>query len=278
MPLPAHSHSADDLVADSDVEHYLRGVAWCMRSYIFGTPPDQHYRYLNEHGAPSPRQCLAWLEAHAAAGGEVVEAPESAEPTLSVDEVLLLLMPHWGRNVLPERLRPAMDDADLSWYYPPPCPTCDELRGVIATLSKEREALASSDKSGAAKMRSALRSANNVYGAHRGEAHMVDEREPLTHIRRWLEGNGNDVGAGGDAAEGKAPGAAVPVGEVEAEVKGEVEAEGEAEAEATAVAECCDDTAPVADVATAADGVGVESRLEEVGGDARREAVRRWLT
>ena len=189
-------------LTDDEVEAYMRGVAWCMRMYLTGEAPDEGFRYLAK-SAPTPGQCLVWLKAYEARHAEqaqyagmelVITAPTSDSSPLSVDETLLLLMPQWGREMLPERLRPALDAEELKWWYPEPCAVCETHRTALTKLIKERQAESKKPgadlKAVAAAFRPAVRSADLAYQRHRAEAHPEETREPIPAIQQWMASKG----------------------------------------------------------------------------------------
>ena len=99
---------------------------------------------------------------------------------LNPEVYTLLLMPSTGKNLLPERLQPLMnDDSSIKDLFPDPCPTCIEWKNKLRSIIKPPNNAPDSEQM---KYKNLLSITSQGYARHIKEEHPVKEL-PISRIQ-----------------------------------------------------------------------------------------------
>tara|TARA_Y100000389_G_C17470312_1_gene529889 strand:- start:2903 stop:4195 length:1293 start_codon:yes stop_codon:yes gene_type:complete len=162
----------DSILCDPDL--YFQGILWCLDMYATGSCSNWQYTYRNL--APNKEDCLNYLHSIKS----TLSLRQSKSPNnkpLTCDETLLLLLPHWGRDMLPERLHAIRDHPELAHWTKPLCQECSVFKEKIAELNRRYTI----DKS----VRSEIVEINKEYKEHRQKEHPFIE-PPLNIIKKLI--------------------------------------------------------------------------------------------
>ena len=118
---------------------YFQALAWSLQMYRTGCCPNVDFVYRARE-APCAKHCCDYLE-HVQKNQQLISVIHDDQATpLSTNAVLLLLIPRWGAQVLPEPLHQFMDHQELVHWYPPACSECDQFRAKRKLLMVEHDA------------------------------------------------------------------------------------------------------------------------------------------
>jgi hypothetical protein len=182
---------------------YFSGLAWCFNMYSTGKCSNVDYVYSYPRGSPCIANSRAYLEHLIDKNPDArVQPPFNTNaPPLMCDEALLLLIPSWGKDVLPDHLRKFMQHPELKHYFPPACDTCDrfsverqslqrEMDGLFERMKQLKDAgvddetLAVESKTIVAAKKNRLKF-DETYAAHCRQAHPYVE-PPINTVRRLV--------------------------------------------------------------------------------------------
>ena len=108
---------------------YFKALLWCLEMYSKGVCSNYEFKY--EGSPPSPQACIDFLQS-----GPKLQVPKSNLSPLTESEALLILMPRWGKEYLPEELKPALEYIPLKHWYPEECQICLNFRQQVSALNK----------------------------------------------------------------------------------------------------------------------------------------------
>ena len=164
------SNNAINGINNGDAQKYVQGLMWCFEMYSSGKCPDNSFIYTG--GGPTLSALIEFFKSKP----KLIPLKGTLSP-FTVDEVLLLLIPRWGIEILPEYLRGVLNYQALEHWYPEECMECQIFRKEVSDMSKLHTETR--------EYGSDMAKLNSKYKEHRLKIH-PKAPPPITQIKAYL--------------------------------------------------------------------------------------------